>query len=201
MLDWNQVNLAEVSKMAKDIIRISKVLHWSDKKVLRHIYFRSQAEYGCCFEFNENIALHTGFSERTVRTAKKRLLELNLIEKRKIRLHKFIKNCFILTLLGTIILSTLLRKYSIYELIKEINSLLFHGYLKGILGSNGRQNGKEAKDVEKDGIKTGSFNEKGVKKPLSENWKWVKERKREYFKKMLERGFNLPKEIINEYNL
>ncbi|MEO0096542.1 MAG: hypothetical protein ABIK78_00385 [candidate division WOR-3 bacterium] len=50
-------------------------LNWSDKKLLRHIKFHCRAQYSCCFEFNYNIGYRIGFSEKTVRNAKKKSLK------------------------------------------------------------------------------------------------------------------------------
>ncbi|MEO0096670.1 MAG: hypothetical protein ABIK78_01070 [candidate division WOR-3 bacterium] len=191
-----------------------------ERIVFRHIGYRNMAEDGFCYEFYKNIAFWTEVHRNTIPKYINFFIENKLLEKKVLKAKYRYRRGLVLTKLGLCfyIFINKLNEY-LYSKFKEDNnyreinffSFIYNFILNifylfnNILGSMHNEMHK-AENTSSDGSSNGevlgiNLEIKEVKKPPGGEQKDLKELKRQQFIKMLQAGYLLPENIMDEYDL
>ncbi len=191
-----------------------------ERIVFRHIGFRNMAEDGFCYEFYKNIAFWTEVHRNTIPKYINFFIENKLLEKKVLKAKYRYRRGLVLTKLGLCFYifinklnEYLSNKFKEDNNYREINffSFIYNFILNifylfnNILGSMHNEMHKAENTNTNEGGNEGvlgiNLGIKEVKKPPGGEQKDLKELKRQQFIKMLQAGYLLPENIMEEYDL
>lgn len=109
---------------------IGLAMNSNDCRLLAHIDFRCQGEWGFCFEHSRRVADIIGCCRATIFNTLKRLFDDKLIESSKIRITRFKKTVYFLSGLGKLVLEFISDPVSAFQ---KIQKTLCVGYSRSFL--------------------------------------------------------------------